>query len=132
MTRIQSCCGTHDIPTVKAQSQETPHHPKSCALAISLPDLQKPEHYLVTEMQPGWRPLTSYKVVTLLPGPAQAVSVLEQACWALAVAEAALQFEHRLPVVSAVLARPTRSPRVEFTLRGRLERVSSAGYKIRL
>ncbi|KAH7980326.1 hypothetical protein HPB49_015023 [Dermacentor silvarum] len=66
------------------------------------------------------------------PGPAQAVSILEQACWALAVAESALEFEHRLPVLGAVLVRPTRSPRLEFTLRGRLERISSAGYKIRL
>ncbi|XP_049516953.1 serine/threonine-protein kinase haspin homolog [Dermacentor silvarum] len=91
-------------------------------------DLQKREHYLVTEMQPGWRPLTSYE----FPGPAQAVSILEQACWALAVAESAHEFEHRLPVLGTVLVRPTRSPRLEFTLRGRLERISSAGYKIRL
>ncbi|KAH7980414.1 hypothetical protein HPB49_015825 [Dermacentor silvarum] len=66
------------------------------------------------------------------PGPAQAVSILEQACWALAVAESAHEFEHRLPVLGTVLVRPTRSPRLEFTLRGRLERISSAGYKIRL
>ncbi|XP_065289281.1 uncharacterized protein [Dermacentor albipictus] len=91
-------------------------------------DLKQPAHYLVTEIQSGWRPLTSCE----LPGPAQAESVLEQACWALAVAESALDFEHRLPVVGAVLVRPTRSPRVEFTLRGRLERISSAGFKIRL
>nr|XP_054933827.1 uncharacterized protein LOC126543176 [Dermacentor andersoni] len=91
-------------------------------------DLKQPAHYLVTEIQSGWRPLTSCE----LPGPAQAESVLEQACWALAVAESALDFEHRLPVVGAVLVRPTRSPRVEFTLRGRLERIASAGFKIRL
>ncbi|XP_075532459.1 uncharacterized protein LOC142565806 [Dermacentor variabilis] len=91
-------------------------------------DLKQPAHYLVTEIQSGWRPLTSCE----LPGPVQAESVLEQACWALAVAESALDFEHRLPVVGAVLVRPTRSPRVEFTLRGRLERIASAGFKIRL
>ncbi|XP_049518746.1 uncharacterized protein LOC119440990 [Dermacentor silvarum] len=60
------------------------------------------------------------------------MSILEQECWALAVAESALEFEHRLPVVGAVLVRRTRSPRVEFTLRGRLELISSPGYKIRL
>ncbi|KAH7982271.1 hypothetical protein HPB52_003560 [Rhipicephalus sanguineus] len=91
-------------------------------------DLQHPAHYLVTEMQSGWRPLSTQKFTD----PAQLESVLEQACWALAVAEAALEFEHRLPIIDAVLIRPSRSPRVEYTLRGRLERIASAGFKIRL
>ncbi|XP_077516493.1 uncharacterized protein LOC144126257 [Amblyomma americanum] len=91
-------------------------------------ELEQPKHFLVTEMQPGWRPLTSFQ----LSDPSQAASVLQQACWALAVAEAALQFEHRLPGANAVLLRPTRSPRVEFMLHGRLERLASAGVKIRL
>ncbi|KAL3235364.1 hypothetical protein MRX96_022506 [Rhipicephalus microplus] len=63
---------------------------------------------------------------------AQLESVLEQACLALAVAEAAVQFEHRLPIIDTVLIRPTRSPRVEYTLWGNLERIPSAGFKIRL
>ncbi|KAL1432032.1 hypothetical protein MTO96_013396 [Rhipicephalus appendiculatus] len=91
-------------------------------------DLQHPAHYLVTEIQSGWRPLSTQKFTD----PAQLESVLEQACWALAVAEAAFEFEHRLPIIDAVLIRPSRSPRVEYTLRGRLERVASAGFKIRL
>ncbi|KAH7969208.1 hypothetical protein HPB52_015906 [Rhipicephalus sanguineus] len=84
--------------------------------------------YLVTEMQPGWCPLPNYK----LTDPEQALSVLSQACWALAVAEAELEFEHRLPVAGAVLVRPTCSPRVEFTLRGHIVRIPSAGLKVRL
>ncbi|KAL3229897.1 hypothetical protein MRX96_023519 [Rhipicephalus microplus] len=84
--------------------------------------------YLVTEMQPGWSPLPNYT----LTDPEQALSVLGQACWALAVAEAELEFEHRLPVAGAVLVRPTRSPRVEFTLRGHIVRIPSAGLKVRL
>ncbi|KAH7966026.1 hypothetical protein HPB49_013168 [Dermacentor silvarum] len=91
-------------------------------------DLQKPNPYLVTEMQPGWRPLTTYK----FPGATPAVSILAKAGWALAAAESALVFDHRLQVVSAVLVRPTCSPGVESRLRGRLERISSAGYNIRL
>ncbi|KAH7969618.1 hypothetical protein HPB52_020309 [Rhipicephalus sanguineus] len=84
--------------------------------------------YLVTEMQPGWRPLPNFK----LTNPEQALSVLGQACWALAVAEAELEFEHRLPVAGAVLVRPTCSPRIEFTLRGHIVRIHSAGLKVRL
>ncbi|KAH7966302.1 hypothetical protein HPB49_015138 [Dermacentor silvarum] len=103
MTRIRCCCGTDTSPTVKAHLQETPHHLK------------------IRHTPPAQ-----------FPGPARAVSILEQACWAFTVAESALEFEHRLPVVGAVLVRPTRSPRVQFTLRGRLERISSAGYIIRL
>ncbi|KAH9372623.1 hypothetical protein HPB48_014378 [Haemaphysalis longicornis] len=91
-------------------------------------DLQQAGVYLVTEMQPRWSPLSSYK----LSDPEQCVSVLSQACWALAVAEAELEFEHRLPGAGGVLVRPTRSPRVEFTLRGRIVRLRSAGIKIRL
>ncbi|KAL3217922.1 hypothetical protein MRX96_031932 [Rhipicephalus microplus] len=84
--------------------------------------------YLVTEMQSGWSPLPNY----VLTDPEQALSVLGQACWALAVAEAELEFEHRLPVAGAVLVRPTCSPRVEFTLRGHIVRIHSAGLKVRL
>ncbi|XP_065284283.1 serine/threonine-protein kinase haspin-like [Dermacentor albipictus] len=97
--------------------------------ASTTPDEQEPvADYLVTEMQPGWRPLPNYK----LNNPNQALSVLGQACWALAVAEAELELEHRLPGVGAVLVRPTRSPRVEFTLRGHIVRIPSAGIKVRL
>ncbi|KAL3202950.1 hypothetical protein MRX96_042296 [Rhipicephalus microplus] len=84
--------------------------------------------HLVTEMQSGWSPLPNYA----LTDPEQALSVLGQACWALAVAEAELEFEHRLPVAGAVLVRPTCSPRVEFTLRGHIVRIHSAGLKVRL
>ncbi|XP_077560632.1 serine/threonine-protein kinase haspin-like [Haemaphysalis longicornis] len=91
-------------------------------------DLQQEGDYLVTQMQPGWLPLPSYK----LSDPEQCASVLSQACWALAVAEADLEFEHRLPGAGGVLVRPTHSPRVEFTLRGRIVRLQSAGIKIRL
>lgn len=84
--------------------------------------------YLVTEIQRGWRPLSSYRFTD----PEQVESVLEQACLALAVAEAELQFEHRLPMIDTVLVRPSRSPRVEYTLRGRLERIPTAGFKVRL
>ncbi|XP_065284282.1 serine/threonine-protein kinase haspin-like [Dermacentor albipictus] len=97
--------------------------------ASTTPEEQQPvADYLVTEMQPGWRPLPNYK----LNNPNQALSVLGQACWALAVAEAELELEHRLPGVGAVLVRPTRSPRVEFTLRGHIVRIPSAGIKVRL
>ncbi|KAL3211417.1 hypothetical protein MRX96_008457 [Rhipicephalus microplus] len=94
----------------------------------SAEDLQNPGYYLVTEIQSGWRPLSTHKFTEL----AQLESVLEQACLALAVAEAAVQFEHRLPIIDTVLIRPTRSSRVEYTLRGNLERIPSAGFKIRL
>ncbi|KAL1469394.1 hypothetical protein MTO96_041068 [Rhipicephalus appendiculatus] len=100
-------------------------------LACSATSSQEPElvaDYLVTEMQPGWSPLPNYT----LTDPEQALSVLGQACWALAVAEAELEFEHRLPSAGAVLVRPTRSPRVEFTLRGHIVRIHSAGLKVRL
>ncbi|KAK8779369.1 hypothetical protein V5799_019291 [Amblyomma americanum] len=95
---------------------------------VSSEDLERVADYLVTEMQPGWSPLDTCK----LTDPEQAVSVLSQACWALAVAEAELEFEHRLPSISAVLLRPTRSPRVEFTLRGHIVRLPSSGLKVRL
>ncbi|XP_075732282.1 serine/threonine-protein kinase haspin-like [Rhipicephalus microplus] len=94
----------------------------------SAEDLQHPGYYLVTEIQSGWRPLSTHKFTEL----AQLESVLGQACLALAVAEAAVQFEHRLPIIDTVLIRPTRSPRVEYTLWGNLERIPSAGFKIRL
>ncbi|XP_075732423.1 serine/threonine-protein kinase haspin-like [Rhipicephalus microplus] len=94
----------------------------------SAEDLQHPGYYLVTEIQSGWRPLSTHKFTEL----AQLESVLEQACLALAVAEAAVQFEHRLPIIDTVLIRPTRSSRVEYTLQGNLERIPSAGFKIRL
>ncbi|XP_037567902.1 serine/threonine-protein kinase haspin [Dermacentor silvarum] len=99
-----------------------------CSAATSPEERAPVAEYLVTEIQPGWRPLPNYK----LNNPNQALSVLGQACWALAVAEAELEFEHRLPVVGAVLVRPTKSPRVEFTLRGHIVRIPSAGIKVRL
>ncbi|KAL1416069.1 hypothetical protein MTO96_006509 [Rhipicephalus appendiculatus] len=77
---------------------------------------------------PGGAPLPN----CTLTDAEQALSVLGQACWALAVAEAELEFEHRLPVAGAVLVRPTCSPRVEFTLRGHIVRIPSAGLKVRL
>ncbi|KAH7954340.1 hypothetical protein HPB49_017841 [Dermacentor silvarum] len=99
-----------------------------CAVRTSPDEPELIIDYLVTEMQPGWSPLPKYK----LSDPHQAVSVLAQACWALAVAEVELEFEHRLPSAGAVLVRPTRSPRVEFTLRGHIVRIPSAGLKVRL
>ncbi|KAL3245650.1 hypothetical protein MRX96_058182 [Rhipicephalus microplus] len=69
---------------------------------------------------------------TSSPTRGELESVLEQAWCALAVAEAAVDFEHRLPIIDTVLIRPTRSASVEYTLRGSLGRVSSAGLKIRL
>ncbi|KAH6929436.1 hypothetical protein HPB50_000253 [Hyalomma asiaticum] len=93
------------------------------------PDEPEPvADYLVTEMQPRWCPLPNCK----LTDPDQVLSVLGQACWALAVAEAELEFEHRLPSAGVVLVRPTRSPRIEFTLRGHIVRIPSAGLKVRL
>nr|XP_050039778.1 serine/threonine-protein kinase haspin-like [Dermacentor andersoni] len=99
-----------------------------CSASTSPEEPEPVADYLVTEMQPDWRPLPNYK----LNNPNQALSVLGQACWALAVAEAELELEHRLPRVGAVLVRPTRSPRVEFTLRGHIVRIPSAGIKVRL
>ncbi|XP_075732501.1 serine/threonine-protein kinase haspin-like [Rhipicephalus microplus] len=95
---------------------------------VTLQDVLHPAHYLVTEIEPGWRPLSTCKFTH----EEELESVLEQACCALAVAEAAVDFEHRLPIIDTVLIRPTRSTSVEYTLRGSLGRVSSAGLKIRL
>lgn len=58
--------------------------------------------------------------------------MLRQACLALAVAEVELELEHRLMTPDTLLVRPTRSPRVEFTLRGSIFRVPSAGLKLRV
>ncbi|KAH8018470.1 hypothetical protein HPB51_007649 [Rhipicephalus microplus] len=95
---------------------------------VTLQDVLHPAHYLVTEIEPGWRPLSTCKFTH----EGELESVLEQAWCALAVAEAAVDFEHRLPIIDTVLIRPTRSASVEYTLRGSLGRVSSAGLKIRL
>ncbi|KPJ05169.1 Putative serine/threonine-protein kinase haspin-like [Papilio xuthus] len=81
------------------------------------------QHYLVLELRNAGRDLESYSFT----GADQAYAVLLQLAFGLAVAEEALQFEHRDLHWGNVLVAPTDQEYATFLLRGRVHRVPRRG-----
>ncbi|KPJ16210.1 Putative serine/threonine-protein kinase haspin-like [Papilio machaon] len=85
--------------------------------------LPQHQHYLVLELRNAGRDLESYSFT----GADQAYAVLLQLAFGLAVAEEALQFEHRDLHWGNVLVSPTDQEYATFLLRGRVHRVPRRG-----